>query len=259
MRKIPGLVVVALLVTGPVFAADIAVKAPVMPMGPVVGWTGFYIGGNVGWGWSDQAVNFSGDPATLAAIARGQVASSLAHDPNGPVGGVQAGYNWQTGAFVFGIEADIQAADIAKSNSLSTALGGGFFPVTTTASQTLNYLGTVRGRLGYTITPTMLLYGTGGLAYGGAEVSSSVSTTPNCPGFCGGLTSSSTLTGWTAGAGLEYMISSNWTAKFEYLHYDLGSISQTYGDNLGRFPTTFVSTSTSFKGDIVRIGANYKF
>jgi len=137
--------------------------------------------------------------------------------------------------------------------------GGGALPVTATANQDLNYLGTVRGRLGYTITPTLLVYGTGGFAYGGAEVSSSVNTTPGCPGFCGGLTSSSTLTGWAAGGGLEYMISPNWTAKLEYLHYDLGSLSQTFGDSFGRFPGTFVNTSTNFKGDIVRIGANYKF
>lgn len=260
MSKVLGLVGVAVLLAGPAFAADMAVKAPPMPMGPAFGWSGFYIGGNVGWGWSDQAVNFSGDPNDVSpAIARGQVASSLAQNPNGPVGGVQAGYNWQTGAFVFGVEADIQAAAIAKNSTLATALGGNFFPVTTTANQSLNYLGTVRGRLGYTVTPALLLYGTGGFAYGGAEVSSSVNTTPNCPGFCGGLTTSSTLTGWAAGGGLEYMISSNWTAKIEYLHYDLGSISQTYGDGRGRFPTDFVTTSTSFKGDVARVGANYKF
>jgi outer membrane immunogenic protein len=258
MRKVVGSVGAVLLFASPAVAADLAVKAPVMP-GPIFGWTGFYIGGNVGWGWSDQAVNFSGSPSTVAAIARGQIPASLAQNPNGPLGGVQVGYNWQTGAFVLGIEADIDAADITKNSTLSAAIGGGSFPVTATASQLLNYLGTARGRLGYTITPTLLAYGTGGFAYGGAEVSSSVNTTPNCPGFCGGLTNSSTLTGWAAGGGLEYMISPNWTAKVEYLHYDLGNISQTYGDSFGRFPGTLVSTSTAFKGEIVRIGANYKF
>src|SRR6266850_2155131 len=258
MMKLLGLVGATLLFAGPASAADL-LKAPVMPLGPAFSWTGFYIGANVGWGWSDQAVNFSGSPSTVAAIARGQIPSSLANNPNGPLGGVQVGYNWQTGAFVLGIEADIDAADINKGSTLSTAIGGGALPVTATANQDLNYLGTVRGRLGYTITPTLLVYGTGGFAYGGAEVSSSVNTTPGCPGFCGGLTSSSTLTGWAAGGGLEYMISPNWTAKLEYLHYDLGSLSQTFGDSFGRFPGTFVNTSTNFKGDIVRIGANYKF
>jgi outer membrane immunogenic protein len=243
----------------PAFAADLAVKAPVMPLAPVSPWTGFYIGGNVGYGWSDQAVNFSGSASMLPAIARGQIPSSLAGNPRGAIGGVQAGYNWQTGAFVLGVETDIQAAAIAQSGTLSTAVGGGFFPATTTANQELNFLGTVRGRLGYTITPTLLLYGTGGFAYGRGEVSSSVNTTPNCPGFCGGLTSSPTLTGWAAGGGLEYQITPSWSAKIEYLYYDLGTLSQTYGDNAGRLPGTFVSNSTKFEGSVARIGANYKF
>jgi outer membrane immunogenic protein len=258
MKKVSGLVGATLLLAAPAFAADLGVRAPVMPL-PVSPWTGFYFGGNVGYGWGDQAVNFSGSASTLAGIARGQIPSSLAGDSRGPIGGIQAGYNWQTGAFVLGVETDIQAAAIDQSGTLSTAVGGGLFPATTTANQELSWLGTVRGRLGYTITPTMLLYGTGGFAYGQGEVSSSVNTTPNCPGFCGGLTSSSTLTGWAAGGGLEYEITPNWSAKIEYLHYDLGTLSQTYGDSAGRFPGTFVSTITDFTGNIARIGANYKF
>lgn len=231
-------------------------------MAPVLGWTGYYIGGNVGYGWGDQAVNFSGTGLIGALMANGVVASSLARNPSGPIGGIQAGYNWQTGAFVLGVETDIQAADIVSGDTFTSVVGTTTW--FTTARQQLNFLGTVRGRLGYTITPALLLYGTGGFAYGGAEVTSSVTSTtgpnpPNCSSFCNGVTSSPRLTGWTAGGGLEYMVAPNWTMKLEYLHYDLGSIAQTYGDQIGRFPTTFVSTSTAFKGDIARIGANYKF
>jgi outer membrane immunogenic protein len=128
----------------------------------------------------------------------------------------------------------------------------------------LNFLGTVRGRLGFTITPSLLVYGTGGFAYGGAELSSLVNTTTasnstNCSSFCGGLTSSSTLTGRAAGGGLEYMVTPNWSVKAEYLRYDLGTLSQTYSDSAGRFPGAFVNNSTKFAGNIGRIGANYKF
>jgi outer membrane immunogenic protein len=265
MRKVLGLVGAALVSAAPAFAADLAVKAPLMPTGPVFNWTGFYIGGNVGWGWSDDAeVSFSGDPSVIAPlIGRGVYASSFAAYPSGPVGGVQAGYNWQTGPFVLGIETDIQAASIAKNETFTSVIGTTSW--ITSAGQQLNFLGTVRGRLGYTITPALLVYGSGGFAYGGAEVSSSVTTTinlanpPSCPGFCGNLTSSSTLTGWAAGGGLEYMITPNWLARFDYLYYDLGTLSQSYGDNLGRSPGSFVSTSTNFKGSIARIGASYKF
>jgi len=222
---------------------------------PVVAanWAGFYLGGNFGSGTGR-------DRSSLNLPAAGIVETfNLA--PDGINGGVQAGYNWQAANWVFGLEADIQGSTQKDDKTcvvfcLPSSIPGG---VRAAYDATLPWFGTVRGRLGYTITPTLLVYGTGGFAYGGAEVSSSVNTTPGCPGFCGGLTSSSTLTGWAAGGGLEYMISPNWTAKLEYWHYDLGSLSQTFGDSFGRFPGTFVNTSTNFKGDIVRIGANYKF
>jgi outer membrane immunogenic protein len=265
MRKLSGLVGASLLFAGPACAADLPVKAPVMPLAPVLGWTGFYIGGNVGYGWSDQAVNFSGDPHLGTLIANGLVASSLASRPSGAIGGVQAGYNWQTGPVVLGIETDIDASGIAKSASLTvpgTTTRPDWF---TSADQQLNFLGTVRGRLGFTITPSLLAYGTGGFAYGGANVSSTVtssthgSATTNCQNFCGNsFGSSPTLTGWAAGGGLEYMVTPNWSLKAEYLYFDLGTLTQTYGDTTGR-PLGTVSTGTEFKGSIARIGANYKF
>jgi outer membrane immunogenic protein len=263
MRKVLGLVGATLLFAGPALAADLGVRAPAVPLAPVLGWTGFYIGGNVGVGWGDQAVNFSGDPRLIGPlIATGVIPSSLAGKPSGRIGGVQAGYNWQMGSFVLGVEADIQAANIASGGDLTSRVGATTW--TTTADQQLNFLGTVRGRLGFTITPSLLVYGTGGFAYGGAELSSLVNTTTasnstNCSSFCGGLTSSSTLTGWAAGGGLEYMVTPNWSVRAEYLRYDLGTLSQTYSDSAGRSPGAFVNNSTKFAGNIGRIGANYKF
>jgi outer membrane immunogenic protein len=261
MRKASGLIGATLLFAGPAFAADLAVKAPVMPtMAPVLGWTGFYLGGNVGYGWGDEGVNFSGTGLAGTLIGNGVIASSLANNARGPIGGAQAGYNWQTGAFVVGIEADIQAADINATDSFTSVTPRATW--VTNANQDLTFLGTVRGRLGFTITPALLLYGTGGFAYGQGEVSSGVNataTTSPTNMFSGALTTSSWMTGWAAGGGLEYMITPNLTAKFEYLYYDLGTLSQTYGDGLGRFPGTSVNTGTDFKGNIVRIGANYKF
>ncbi len=251
--------VAAIAGMGSASAADMAVKARPLVVEPAFNWGGWYIGANVGYGWGDQSVNFSGDPAsTQPAINRGQVASALAGSPRGPLGGVQAGYNFQNGRFVYGIEADIQAANIHSSGTLATALAGNFFPVTTTADQNLSYIGTVRGRAGFTLTASLLLYGTGGFAYGGARVASSVMTTPGCPGFCGTAANSTVLTGWTAGGGLEYAFNPHWTAKFEDLYYDLGSISQFYVDP--RFPLgASVATNTAFRGNIVRVGVNYKF
>jgi outer membrane immunogenic protein len=264
VRNSKSLICAAVAITtlvgiGAASAADLPLKAaPIAPVA-VYNWTGFYVGGNVGGGWGNQAVNFSGTSNILAAIAAGQLPPSLAGNPSGVIGGAQAGYNFQNGRFVYGIEADIQGANIHSGAALSTAIGGGFLPFTATADQNLSYFGTVRGRAGFTAMPALLLYGTGGFAYGGARVSSSTFATPACLGFCGSSVNSTLLTGWTAGAGAEYGFNPNWTAKLEYLYYDLGSISQAYADNQGRFALSGVTTSTAFRGNIVRVGFNYKF
>ncbi len=146
-----------------------------------------------------------------------------------------------------------------------------------TASNAVNWLGTLRGRIGIAVVPNVLLYGTGGLAYGGVSSSTSISEAfagPAATGITGTFPAlgnfSQTRAGWTAGAGGEWMFSGNWSAKFEYLHYDLGSAS--YGTTVSNFATagaivpagtlvyTLGQTSTaSFRGDIVRVGLNYKF
>src|SRR5262249_25649150 len=150
--------------------------------------------------------------------ATGVIPSSLGEKPSGKLGGIQAGYNWQTGSFILGIEADIDAANIAGGGNFLTQVGTASW--TTTANQQLNFLGTARGRLGFTLTPSLLVYGTGGFAFGGAQLSSQVSspltafTNPaggNCSSFCGVGNTSATLKGWAAGGGLEYLVTPNWS------------------------------------------------
>jgi outer membrane immunogenic protein len=172
--------------------------------------------------------------------------------------------------------------------NLFTIANGGNWNTTTAVSDHLNYLGTVRARIGVIAWPTLLLYGTGGFAYGGVSSNTSmgINATVNAtgspaealppgspvPGVAPGFTSGSfsgTRTGWTAGAGLEWMFLPNWSAKLEYLHYHLGSA--TYGTggysvNVGPtdLPLTGIaaiatSTTEQFRGDIVRVGLNYQF
>ncbi len=135
---------------------------------------------------------------------------------------------------------------------------------TTTASNSLDYLGTVHARVGYLVAPTLLVYGTGGLAYGGINLNTSVgqfATTPAfAPGF-GGASASSTRVGWTAGGGLEWMFLPNWSAKLEYLYYDLGSVNASVplgGGNPLLYSSALLTTA-SFNGQIVRVGLNYHF
>ncbi len=156
---------------------------------------------------------------------------------------------------MLGLEADAQGADISASGTVSTSVPP-FFSFTTTAEQKLDMLGTVRARLGLTPIAPVLVYATGGLAYGHASLSASV-TNPSCIGVCSEGSTSSMMAGWTAGGGIEYAFSSHWSLKTEYLYYDLGAISKNISD--GRFPGVFQTFSTDVKGNIVRVGVNYKF
>ena len=149
---------------------------------------------------------------------------------------------------------------------------------TTTVSNRLDYLGTVRARLGVVPTPNLLLYSTGGLAYGGVRSSTQINFNntgtnfntggPVPPGSSSG-SFSDTRFGWTVGGGLEWMFSPNWTAKVEYLYYDLGSARYATGgySSVDLGPTNFpdsgvqtvgTSTTTHFNGNIARVGVNYK-
>jgi outer membrane immunogenic protein len=274
----------------PAMAADLDrpyYKAPVQV--PAPSWSGFYIGGTLGGAWSDNSVdttttNTFVNNGALSALGRTTgPASALAStanlgtSPTSFIGGFEAGYNWQFApTWVAGIEADIEGvANNGGSAQVTqvaprTGFPGDNYTSTIGASDKLNYLGTVRGRLGYLVTPTWLFYGTGGLAYGGPSSSTAIAgaETPNTgtTNVAGVGSASSTLVGWTAGAGVEWLFAPNWTAKAEYLHYDLGSVTYSNGALNGFLTGTNIiaftdlsSSTAKFSGDIVRAGLNYKF
>ncbi|MDB5651103.1 MAG: OmpA-like transrane domain protein, partial [Hyphomicrobiales bacterium] len=181
-------------------------------------------------------------------------------------GGAQAGYNMQFGAFVAGVEADINYIDRNKgSNGIipNTVAAGTYYTVNRGNSS--NYFGTVRGRLGYAFDRA-LIYVTGGLAYGGNGGSGTVysndvvtapfAVTSTPVAYTGGNSSS---IGWTLGGGLEYAFSNAWSVKAEYLHVDLGSNSRTFLTPVGGGATTAVVLRNENKFDIVRAGLNYRF
>ena len=145
------------------------------------------------------------------------------------------------------------------------------FPVTGTLAESLDWFGTVRGRIGGTVIPTLLLYATGGLAYGEVGVTNTVGGN-NITGlqgvngstitpFVGGTSNSTLKVGWTVGAGVEGVISGNWTAKLEYLYVDLGNVSGSFATSLiapsGSLATS--SYSSHITDNILRVGVNYKF
>ena len=289
----------ALALTGPALAADLPrYKAPPPPPPLPPMWTGFYVGLNAGgtWGNSNNVRTVS---APIAAIPGSNSARRYAlfsalgasgvgsGNTSGFIGGGQVGYNWQFyNSFVGGIEADIQGVAGNNRNTTTISAAGRFaffganevLATAITTSKRLDYIGTVRGRLGWLFTPTLLAYGTGGLAYGGVSVSTGIAQFNNdCAQFPGNCISAATFSsgafsdtrvGWTVGGGLEWMFWPNWSAKVEYLYYDLGNV--TY--SAGLLPTvgnTFLANTlvaavvsqsqTRFNGNIVRAGVNYHF
>ncbi len=258
-----GLIAIAALMGTPALAADMVVKAP---PSPAQTWTGFYAGlnGGYGWGTNSTAVNAI-DPTYAFGQTTGTFPTSLSPTIEGGLVGGQLGYNWQTERYLVGLEADLDYSGMNGTANFTSAPAGGFAGYTTTQSNRLEWLSTVRARLGWLITPSTLLYGTGGAAFGRDNIATSdvkLTGLTTCPAgnlFCGVGSSSSTRAGWTAGAGLETMIWSKWTAKVEYLYFDLGTTSDQFistGVNPG---TPLAQVSTRINGNIIRAGLNYKF
>jgi outer membrane immunogenic protein len=243
------------------FAADLPMrtKAPPMAPIPVYSWTGFYVGGNVGYAWGngDTFVN----PLPSAATFVNLLPQTLSPDPKGVIGGVQAGYNWQSGQFVLGVEADIQGADVKGDARQSPIIqnngtpfpGAGFLNV----HERLNWFGTARLRAGYTPVDRLLLYVTGGVAFGDVDYSAQTDFRPvGTEQYPAAF--SRTKVGWTAGAGAEWAFAQNWSAKAEYLFMDLGNES-TIANPIPPLPPFQVGYSWKTQDHIVRLGVNYKF
>jgi outer membrane immunogenic protein len=250
--------------SGFAFAADIAVKAPPSPPPATpYSWTGCYAGINGGGGWVEHTGGLAsiGEPDTTAAaedVAAGAIPSFFGLRPDGALGGGQIGCDWQTGIWVLGGEADIQAADIGQSRTFNFPGTAIITPVAQSASEDLHWFGTVRARLGWLPLPQWLLYATGGLAYGSVHDSASLIATPAIAGTFVG-SESQTRVGWTAGAGTEFpIIFPNLTFKAEYLYMDLGKSTVTLLDPVN-FPGDFINYIFPHRVSIVRAGLNYRF
>jgi outer membrane immunogenic protein len=260
MKKIVLATVLVAVGSASALAADLGArtytKAPMMAA-PVNTWQGFYIGGNVGYGWGNGKTDVTFLP-TEAGF--GAANTSLNSDPQGVIGGAQIGYNWQTGAFVAGLEADIQGSGIkgdAAKGVLSfpslAALPGSLL----TTREKLSWFGTARGRLGITVAPAFLLYATGGLAYGQVENSANTQFSSGADNFPASV--STTRVGWTVGAGGEWMFAPGWSAKFEYLYMDLGKSSAIADDVPLPDPPFQVGYRWHTQQNIARAGVNYHF
>jgi outer membrane immunogenic protein len=248
-------------------AADLpSTKTP--PAAPYVAaplaatWTGFYLGLNVGASISSSSLVGVLDGAFLTSARVPQYVvvygsgTKVSNSTTGLMGGLTAGYNFQTGSIVFGLEGDLNFQGVGRTVTTATPypapLAG---TVTRTSKLSDNWFGTVRPRLGVAFGQA-LLYVTGGLAVG--NETSRVFTTDTVYTWAG--SSNNTRAGWTLGGGLEYMFNPNWTLKAEYLYVNLGT--STYA--LPASPANPIAAFTlkakeSDAFSIVRVGINYKF
>ncbi len=279
--KIFGAALAASTIAGSAIAADLPSRkvapAYVAPA-PVFTWTGFYIGLNGGYAFAGNGAGNGGRLLTtddFHGTVVGGPAWALGTAPNGGVFGGQAGFNYQMSpSFVAGIETDIQGAWL-RSNSQAALIpditGGAAFG-SVAASQRVDWYGTLRGRLGFLVTPSWLLYATGGLAYGGVKSSLSYFDINHQghPGLlAGGITNfSQTRVGWTLGAGAEWAFTPNWSLKAEYGYVDLGRSTINAASAWNNLPapgaaeTVIMTASThTFRTSFhtLRAGVNYKF
>ncbi len=275
-------------------AADLPRKAPAYtppPPPPPYNWTGFYVGGNVGYGWAtadnDLSISQPEDPVPNPLVAT--LSGTDSTKVKGVIGGVQAGYNWQFNPnWLLGVEADFQASG-QKGTTLYGATiiitppsGVGNNPATVTDTNKLDWFGTARGRLGVT-SDRWLVYATGGLAYGQVKVSGNAQPANNIGNLANApivWDQSTTKVGWTIGAGVENALSGNWRWKIEYLYVDLGSVTANASGGVGTIannppgncyaavgapgcipmnvPASGTITS-KLVDNIVRVGINYHF
>jgi outer membrane immunogenic protein len=236
-------------------AADLAPITKASPAAAVYNWTGFYLGANAGYGWARNSDRITAVNDAAGLIANSSIATSLPIDADGFVGGGQIGYNWQISPlWVVGLESDIAWTDLNGNVSVP---GPNDTSRIMTGTQKLDWLGTVRGRVGVTPVARTLLFLTGGFAYGQGSLATALTRNTGCAfNNCQQGATSGTLTGWTVGGGAEWAFAANWSAKAEYLYYDLGSLSHGMIDP--NFASTF-NASADFTGHIVRLGVNYRF
>jgi outer membrane immunogenic protein len=241
-----GLAALAALGVSSANAADLPrampTKAPVMA--PVYNWTGFYVGGHVGYAWGDPEATVTPGTAPLptgATFTAIGAPFTLSTEPDGWLGGLLIGYNAQFNQFVLGVEADISFSNIKDSSSgsfinLWADPDAGRTLGTVTLDTKVEWFGTFRGRAGYAFN-TFLPYVTGGLAWG--HIKTTVTSTGShfdigggLPGVLVGTYAASasfgdTQFGWTIGGGFDWAITRNWIARGEYLYINFPGRSHT--------------------------------
>jgi outer membrane immunogenic protein len=255
MRAVLGAAVVSVMLAAPVMAADLAplYKAP----STVVSWSGCYVGADAGAGWSAQDVANSAPGVLDQAGVVGTINGA------GAVGGGYAGCNLQwTPVWVVGVEGDFSATHLGGTVDAVGVLASGAPPTTPGAiawTDHLNWLATLRGRVGYVMAPDLMFFVTGGVAWGASNYRSFDVFPAGCP-VCGGTAFSQTNVGYVAGLGFDWMPwHNNWIVRVEYLYHNLGGATATASLQA---PLAGVAAYPVWNDMVIqsaRVGLSYKF
>jgi outer membrane immunogenic protein len=253
-----GAAVAALAIASPAMAAP---PAPV----PIYSWTGFYAGGNFGYSWGRvQSTLSDPDFVFLGNVSNTQTTYPAHMNLDGVIGGGQFGYNRQIGKdWVVGFEVDFQGSAERSNIGFTTVYdcegeGVSTCSLAQTRSASINWFDTARLRVGLLLTPTTMVYGTGGLAVGQVRLSGSVTDDFNNTNQSFTYGSSRINVGYALGVGVESALSNtrDWTWKIEYLYLDLGSLS---GSGPNPITNGTYTWDARFIDNILRVGLNYRF
>lgn len=249
------------LLAGAVLAAGVSIgDAQAQELRP---WSGFYAGlhGGYHWGAGNASLSLAPDVASWTSLSPdySQFHGRYDSSADGFIGGAQLGYNWRSGTLVFGFEADISRlnADGQETRAAMVTEGLDTFPVAAFSRQEIDWLGTVRGRVGFMpfADERLLVYVTGGLAYARVGTAHAIIDIELASGFAG--SSTDWEAGGTVGAGLEWVMGGAWTLKAEYLYYDLGD-RKVEGANVNNASPLGFDARYDLQGHIARVGVNYR-
>jgi outer membrane immunogenic protein len=276
--RIGGWVLVTTLAALPfgnvVQATDMPVKA-LPPVAPVGSWTGFYVGGHIGYGWADKDFSLPDFAGQKFGDCSGQHqdcfdfsklgSPALSHKLGGLLGGVQAGFNLQSGAFVYGVEGDLSWTGM-KEDSLSKL---GTFrhldcwydiykEIDLKAHTEVNWVATLAGRVGYAID-RVVIYAKGGVAFADQDYNWIVTKGSH---ELATAKFSDTRTGWIVGGGAEWALGHNWSAKLEYNYMDFGTETLNVATSVclnGQCSKKDVRIDIDERMHVIKLGINYRF
>lgn len=226
-------------------------------------WSGFYVGGNLGGSWGDTSATVVTSPGTgtpaLPAVDASAInaASHSSSNKTAFTGGVEGGYNYRSGDWLFGIETDWGVMNLSETATSTTNAAIAITPpVTYTIHQRVStdWIWTLRPRIGI-ITDQWLFYATAGMAVANIKSSTQYDDT-RASATSLTLPVNGSKTGWTAGLGGAYAFTPNWSIKGEWLYADFGHVSGAATSANG-FVT--VSTQASVKANMFRMGVDYRF